>query len=67
MLPLTPDDRLPDLEEWLAKLQAPGPMQYEPGEREMIGAHLPEMNNLSKIQMERLHEHLRFGNPPAMP
>jgi hypothetical protein len=36
ILPMTPDDPIPDLEEWLAALHAMGPMEYDPGEREQI-------------------------------
>jgi hypothetical protein len=35
ILPLTPDDPLPDLEERLAALRALGPMEFEPGEWEL--------------------------------
>ena len=34
ILPMTPDDPQPDLEERLAALQALGPMEFEPSERE---------------------------------
>ena len=33
VVPGTPDDPLPDLEERLAALAALGPMEFEPGER----------------------------------
>jgi len=36
IIPLTPDDPLPDLEARLAELRALGPMEFEPGEREVI-------------------------------
>jgi hypothetical protein len=53
ILPMTPDDPLPDLEEWLAALHALGPMEYEPGERELIGKALAELGQISKAAMER--------------
>jgi hypothetical protein len=47
ILPLTPDDPLPDLDERLAALEALGSMEFEPGERETIGQTLAEMDRLS--------------------
>jgi hypothetical protein len=35
ILPLTPDDPMPDLEERLAALRALGPMEFDPGEWEL--------------------------------
>jgi hypothetical protein len=40
IVPMTPDDPQPDLEERLAALQALGPMEFEPGERE-LAARVP--------------------------
>jgi hypothetical protein len=48
ILPLTPDDPLPDLEEWLAALHAMGPMEFDPGEREMIAGEMKELDRISK-------------------
>lgn len=48
ILPLTPDDPLPDLEERLAALQALGPTEFEPGERELAALLLVEQNELSR-------------------
>jgi hypothetical protein len=52
ILPMTPDDPLPDLEERLAALQAMGPMEFEPGERELITGALVELDRLSKAAMQ---------------
>jgi hypothetical protein len=54
ILPLTPDDPLPDLDERLAALAALGPMEFEPGERELIGQALGQMDRLSREAMERI-------------
>lgn len=54
ILPLTPDDPLPDLEERLAALQALGPMEFEPGEQEMAAHLLAEQDRLSRAAMEKL-------------
>lgn len=48
ILPMTPDDPLPDLEERLAALQALGPMEFEPGERELAADLLVEQDRLSR-------------------
>ena len=48
ILPLTPDDPLPDLESRLTELHEMGPIEYEPGERELIEKELKEMNRISK-------------------
>ena len=52
ILPMTPDDPLPDLEERLAALHAMGPMEFEPGERELITGALVELDRLSKAAMQ---------------
>ena len=54
ILPLTPDDPLPDLEERLAALQALGPMEFEPGERELAGQVLGELDRLSRDAMRKI-------------
>jgi hypothetical protein len=54
ILPLTPDDPLPDLDEGLAALEALGPMEFEPGEREAIGQTRAEMDRLGRAAMQKL-------------
>jgi hypothetical protein len=54
IMPLMPDDPLPDPEEWLAKMKAMGPMEYEPGEKEMIEKDLAEMGRISKEAMKKM-------------
>ena len=54
IMPLTPDDPLPDPEEWLATMKALGPMEYEPGEKEMIEKGLAELDRISKEQMKKV-------------
>ncbi len=52
ILPMTPDDPVPALEERLAALHAMGPMEFEPGERELITGALVELDRLSKAAMQ---------------
>ena len=52
LVPLTPDDPLPHLEEWLAALHALGPMEFEPREREQIAGALQELDRVSKAAMQ---------------
>ena len=54
ILPMTPDDPLPPLEEWLAALHALGPMELEPSERERIAIDLGELDRISKEAMLNL-------------
>lgn len=54
IVPLTPDDDIPDLEEKLAAFHALGPAEYEPGEREEIARSLEEMHKLSLAKMKKL-------------
>jgi hypothetical protein len=54
ILPLTPEDPLPDLEERLAALAALGPMEFEPGERELVGQVLGQMDRLSREAMQKI-------------
>jgi hypothetical protein len=55
IVPLTPDDDpLPGLEQRLAALHAMGPMEFEPGERELIANALEELNRVSKSAMESI-------------
>ena len=59
VLPLNPDDPLPDLEACLASLAALGPMEFEPREREAAAKALKEMDRLSRDAMHKL-----AGNTP---
>jgi len=54
ILPLTPEDPLPDLEQRLAALEALGPVEFEPGERELVGQLLGEMDRLSREAMQQI-------------
>ena len=54
IIPLTPDDPLPDLEERLAALQALGPMEFEPGERESVAKVLRDLDRLSRDAMHNV-------------
>jgi hypothetical protein len=56
LVPLTPDDPMPDLERRLAELHGPGPMELDPEERERIAAELCELNKISVAAMNRLTE-----------
>jgi hypothetical protein len=51
IVPMTPDDPLPDLEERLAALHAMGPIEFGPGERESITSALAELDRLSKAAL----------------
>ena len=52
ILPMTPDDPMPDLEVWLVALHGMGPMEFEPGERELISGALAELDRVSKAAMQ---------------
>jgi hypothetical protein len=54
ILPLTPEDPLPDLEDRLAALAALGAMEFEPGERELVGQVLGQMDRLSRDAMQKI-------------
>jgi hypothetical protein len=54
IVPLTPDDPIPDLEERLAAFHALGPMEYDPGEREAIEQILAEQDRISRAAMQKL-------------
>jgi hypothetical protein len=54
ILPMTPDDPLPGLEEWLAALHSMGPMEFEPGERELIEGALAELDRTGKAAMQTI-------------
>ena len=49
---MTPDDALPTLEEHLAALHAMGPMEFEPGERELIASAMAELDRISKAAIQ---------------
>jgi hypothetical protein len=53
ILPLTPDEAIPDLESRLSALHEMGPMEYEPGEQQRIAKEIEELNKYSKEIMER--------------
>jgi hypothetical protein len=53
IVPLTPDDPMPDLEERLAALHALGPMEYDEGEQETIERCLTEQDQLSRAAYPR--------------
>ncbi len=59
ILPLTPEDPQPDLEERLAVLRGLGPMEFEPGEREFAARLLAEQDRLSRAAMQEI-----AGNQP---
>jgi hypothetical protein len=59
ILRMTPDDPQPDLEERLAALQALGPTEFEPGERELAARLLAEQDRLSRAAMQEI-----AGNQP---
>jgi hypothetical protein len=52
ILPMTPDDPGPELEERLATLRALDPMEFEPGERELAARRLAEQDRLSRAAMQ---------------
>jgi hypothetical protein len=51
ILPLTPDDPTQDLEYRLAAMEALGPMEFEPRERQLVGQVLGELDRLSRDAM----------------
>lgn len=54
LVPLTPDDPLPNLEEDLAAFEKLGPVELDPDERQAIEALLAEQNELSRAKMQKL-------------
>jgi len=54
ILPLEPEDPLPDLDRLLKVLHDLGPMEFEPGERERIEGELKELNRVSREAMGRI-------------
>ena len=47
IVPLTPDDHLPYVEERLAALHRLGPAEFEPGEREQMASAIEQLNRVS--------------------
>lgn len=56
IVPMTPDDPIPDLEERLAALHALGPMEFDEGERENIERCLAEQDRLSRAAMQAIED-----------
>lgn len=54
VLPLTPDDPIPDLEQSLAVLAALGPAEFEADEPERITQSLTEMDRPSREALQRV-------------
>jgi hypothetical protein len=54
ILPMTPDDPQPDLEERLAALDALGATEFEPGERELANQLLAEQDRLSRAAVQKI-------------
>jgi hypothetical protein len=54
IVPLTPDDPIPDLEELLTAFHALGPIELDPNEREAASRDLEEMDKISKAAMQKL-------------
>ena len=54
IVPLTPDDPLPDLDRRLAELHALGPMEFDPDERTLVACELEQLNKVSTIAMSRV-------------
>jgi hypothetical protein len=54
ILPTTPDDPMPGLEEWLTELHAMGPMEFDPGEHELMVNTWAELDAISKAAMQNI-------------
>ena len=54
ILPTTPDDSIPGLEEWLAELHAMGSMEFDPGEHELMVKTWAELDAISKAAMQNI-------------
>jgi hypothetical protein len=54
ILPTTPDDPMPGLEEWLAELHGMGPMEFDPGEHELMVKTWAELDAISKAAMQNI-------------
>jgi hypothetical protein len=52
IVPMTPDDPIPNLQERLAALEALGPVEYEPEEREAIERILAEQDRISRASVQ---------------
>jgi hypothetical protein len=52
VVPLTPNDPLPDLETSLAALHALGPTEFEPGEQEWIARELSHLDRMTASEAE---------------
>jgi hypothetical protein len=50
IVPLTPDDPLPDLDRRLEELHAMGPMEFDEDERRIVERELEELNRQSTIE-----------------
>ena len=57
LVPLSPDDPLADLDHHLARLHALGPMEYLPGEREMIENELQALDQQSRQAAAKIGKH----------
>ena len=66
VLPMTPDDPMPDLEEWLAALRAMGPMEFDASERELIAETLMEFDQISKAAMITAWHKAHFPADPGV-
>jgi hypothetical protein len=56
IVPLTPEDPLPDLEARLAALHRMGPVEFEPGEREQMTAELEELTRVSAAALAGIED-----------
>jgi hypothetical protein len=59
LVPLTPDDAVPDFEQRLAALHALGPIELDPDERVRVGQELQALDELSKRAMSDLSDFTR--------
>jgi hypothetical protein len=63
IVPATPDDPSPDLEENLVTLHALGPMEFEAGEREWIDGQLAELDRVSSSNLSEIADILFLDFP----
>jgi len=56
IVPMTPDNPLPDLEERLVALAALGPTEFDPGEREGAARLLADQDRASRADMQAIEE-----------
>ena len=54
IVPLMPDDSIPDLDRRLVELHAMGPIELDPDERTLVASELEELNKVSTIAMVRI-------------